>query len=71
MVFGKGSHTVKELGVLVNKLPTNFKKAPKPDEHFHGKLFHKSAMEPAIVFLKMQKNKAFSINQQLCSLRRK
>ena len=69
MLFGKGGPTVKELGVLVNKPLTNFKKATA-DEHFHGKLFHKSATEAAIVFIKMQKNKALSIDQQLCSLRR-
>ena len=43
---------VKELGVLVNKPLTNFKKATaKLDEHFYEKQFHKSAVEAAMMFL--------------------
>ena len=44
-VFAKGGPTVKELGVLVNKPLTNFKKGTeKLDKHFHGKQFHKAAI---------------------------
>ena len=60
VLFGKGGPRVKELGVLVNKPLTNFKKATeKLDDHFHGTLFHKSAMEAAILFIQMQINKRF------------
>ena len=66
MLFGKCGPTVKELGVLVNKPLTNFKEGTeKLDEHFYGKLFHKSAVEAAMTFIKVQKNKALSIDQQL------
>ena len=62
---------VKELVVLVKKPLTNFKKATeKLDEHFHDKQFHKAAMEAAMLFIKLQKNKSLSIDQQLSNLRR-
>ena len=45
VAFAKGGPTVKELGVLVNKPLTNFKKGTeKLDKHFHGKQFHKAAI---------------------------
>ena len=71
VLFGKCDPRVKELGVLVNKPLTNFKKATeKLDEHFHGKQFHKLAVEDAMMFTKIQKNKALSIDQQLSTLRK-
>ena len=73
MVFAKCGPNckVKELGVLVKKPLTNFKKATeKLDEHFHDKQFHKAAMEAAMLFIKVQKNNSLSIDQQLSNLRR-
>ena len=71
VTFAKCGPKVKELGVLVNKPLTNFKKATeKLDEHFHDKQFHKAAMEAAMLFIKVQKNKSLSIDQQLSNLRR-
>lgn len=71
VLFGKCDPRVKELGVLVNKPLINFKKATeKLDEHFHRKQFHKLAVEDAMMFSKIQKNKALSIDQQLSTLRR-
>ena len=71
VTFAKCGPKVKELGVLVNKPLTNFKKATeKLDEHFHDKHFHKAAMEAAMLFIKVQKNKSLSIDQQLSNLRR-
>lgn len=62
---------MKELGVLVTKPLTNFKKATeKLDEHFHGKQFHKTAMEAAMVFIKIQRGKSLSIDKQLVRQRR-
>lgn len=48
VLFGKCGPN--ELGVPVNKPLANFKKAAeKQDEHFHGKQYHKSAVEAAVM----------------------
>ena len=71
VLFGRCSPTVKELGFLVTKPLTNFKKAiEKLDEHFNGKKFHRAAVEAAMAFMNVQNNKALSIYQQLSVQRR-
>ena len=46
---------MKELGTFVTKPFINFKKAvEKLDEHFHGKKFHKIAVEVAMTFMQIQ-----------------
>ena len=50
---------------------TNFKKATeKLDKHFFENQFHKSAVVAAMMFSKVQQNKALAIDQQLNTLRR-
>ena len=69
-LFAKCGPTVTELGVLVNKPLTNFKKATeKLDKHFFETQFHKLAVQAAMMFSKVQQNKALSIDQQLNTLR--
>ena len=71
VLFARCTPTVKELGVLVTKPLTNFKKAvEKLDEHFHGKKFHKVAVEAAMAFMQVQNNRVLAINQQLSIQRR-
>ena len=54
VLFGKCGPTAKELGVLVNRPLTNFRKATeKLGEHFHclkGKKYHQAALEAATAF---------------------
>ena len=62
--------SVKELGVLVNRPLTNFKKATeKLNEHFcsKGRRSHQEAVERAMAFIAVMENRAVSINQQLSS----
>ncbi len=59
-----------ELGVLVNKPLTNFKKAiEKLNNHFFTKRFHRVAVQVAMLFQKVQLNQITSINQQISTLR--
>ena len=69
VLFARCGPTVVQLGVLVNKPLTNFKKATeKLDKHFFECQFHKSAVEAAMMFSKVQQNKALAIDQQLSTL---
>ena len=69
-LFAKCGPTVTELGVLVNKPLTNFKKATeKLDKHFFETQFHKLAVQAAMMFSKVQQNKTLSVDQQLNTLR--
>ena len=69
-LFARCSSTITELGALVNKPLTNFKKATeKLDQHFFEKEFHKSAVQAAMMFRKVQQNQVLSIDQQLNTLR--
>lgn len=62
-LFAKCGPTVMELGVLVNKPLTNFKKATeKLDKHFFETQFHKLAVQAAMMFSKVQQNKTLSID---------
>ena len=70
VLFAKCGPAITELGVLVNKPLTNFKKATeKLDKHFFETQFHKSAVEAAMMFCRVQQNKKISIDQQLNTLR--
>ena len=74
VLFGKCGPSVKELGVLVNRPFTNFKKASeKLTEHFgsQAKKFHKAAVESAMAFTAAMENQGVSIDQQLISARQK
>ena len=73
MLFGKCGPSVRELGVLVNRPLTNFKKAgEKVCEHFYGaskstsasrgRRFHQSAVEDATMFLKGMENQSSQID---------
>ena len=71
VLFPKCTPTMKELGIFVTKPFTNFKKAlEKLDEHFHGKKFHKIAVEAAMTFMQIQNRRMLSIDQQLSMQRR-
>ena len=66
VLFAQCTPTMKELGVLVTKPFTNFKKAvEKLSEHFHGKKFHKLAVEAAMIFMQIQNKRILLIDQQL------
>ena len=70
VLFAKCGPTVAELGVLVHKPLTNFKKATeKLNQHFFDKQFHKSAVQTAMMFSRVQRNETLAIDQQLSTLR--
>ena len=69
-LFARCGPTVTELGVLVNKPLTNFKKATeKLDQHFFQKQFHKLAVQTAMMFCQVQQYQTLAIDQQLSTLR--
>ena len=52
VLFGKCGPTMKEFGVLVNRPLIDYKRATeKLTEHFHGKKFHKAALQSATAFM--------------------
>ena len=74
VLFARCEASVKELGVLVIRPLTNFKKAiDKLNEHFgsKGRKFHQAAVERAIAFCAVMENQAVSIDRQLSSARDK
>ena len=75
VLFGKCGPTAKELGVLVNRPLTNFRKATeKLGEHFHclkGKKYHQAALEAATAFTAAMKNPEVAVDRRLSSERSK
>ena len=74
VLFARCEPSVKELGVLVNRPLTNFKKATeKLNEHFCSKSrkSHQAAVERAMAFIAVMENQAVSIDQQLSSQKAK
>ena len=72
VLFGKCGPTVKELGVLVNRPLTDFKRAnEKLTEHFHGKKFHKASLEAATAIVAVMENPEVAIDRRLSSERSK
>ena len=72
VLFGKCGPTMKELGVLVNRPLTDFKRATeKLNEHFHGKKFHKASLEVATAFVAVMENPEVAIDRRLISARSK
>ena len=73
VLFGRCESSVKELGVLVKRPLTNFKKASeKLAEHCaKSQKSHHDAMEKAMTFIAVMENQALSIDQQLNSERSK
>ena len=70
VLFARCSPKMTELGVFVSKPFTNFKKATeKLNQHFFEKQFHKSAVETALMFHKVQCNQMPSVDKQLITLR--
>ena len=67
VLFGRCESSVKELGVLVTRPLTNFKKASeKLVEHFtKSRKSHQNAMEKAMTFIAVTEKQALSIDQQL------
>ena len=76
MLFGKCGPSVRELGVLVNKPLTNFKKAgEKLSEHFYGtsnsvsasrgRKFHQAALEDATMFHTGMEKQALRVDHHL------
>lgn len=82
VLFAKCSPSVAQPGVLVERPFTNFKKASEIlGDHFHGtghlqctaskgRCFHQAAVELAMSFLAVIKNKSQGIDTQLNSIRR-
>ena len=71
VLFARDGPTM-ELGVLVNRPLIDFKRATeKLAEHFHGRKFHKAALEAAQVFTAVMKNPDLAIDNRLCSERTK
>ena len=81
VLFAKCGPSVTQLGVLVERPFTNFKKASEVlGEHFHGteggsaskgRKSHQEAVEAAMSFLAVMEHKALAIDTQLSSIRRK
>ena len=74
MLFARCEPLVQELGVLVNRPLTNFKKViEKLNEHFcsKGRRSHQAAVERAITFIAVMENRAVSIDQHLSSKKAK
>ena len=74
MLFARYEPLVQELGVLVNRPLTNFKKATeKLNEHFcsKGRRPHQGAVERVMTFMVAMKKGAVSIDQQLSSKKAK
>ena len=72
VLFGQCETSVKELGILVSRPLTNFKKAIEMfKEHFvsQSRKSHQAAMEKAMAFIAVKENRVASIDQQLSSKR--
>ena len=74
ILFARCEPSMQELGVLVNRPLTNFKKATeKLNEHFcsEGCRSHQAAVERAMTFIAVMEKWAVSIDQQLSSKKAK
>ena len=72
VLFGQCEASVKELGILVSRPLTNFKKAIEMfNEHFvsQSRKSNQAAMEKAMAFIAVKENRVASIDQQLSSKR--
>ena len=72
VLFGRCEPSVKDLGILVSRPMTNFKKAvEKLNQHFvsSSRKSHLLAVEKAMAFLAVQEKKVSSVDQQLSSQR--
>ena len=71
-LFAQCEPSVRDLGVLVDRLLTNFKNAiEKLNEHFVSKSrkSHQAAMEKAMLFIGVKENRIVAVHQQLNSRR--
>ncbi len=74
VLFARCEPSVKELGVLVNRPLTNFKKATeKLNEHFcsRSRKSHQAAIEKTMAFMAVMENRAVSIDQLISSQKAK
>ena len=66
---GQCGPAAKELGVLVNRLLTNFRKATR--EHFHCSKYQQATLEAATAFTAAMKNPEVAVDRRLSSERSK
>ena len=71
VLFATPKPNVSELGVLVSKPLTNFKKVTEKLKHFsgNGRTYHKAAVEKAMALLDVMSGKSASIDVQLSTNR--